>query len=871
MTSITNVSTAEGLYQALEKANGGETILLESGTYEDFSLSAKNNFNVQFASEVTVRSADSDDPAVFHKIALKGVENLTLDGLVFDYGFETGDINSTRPFSISGSSGISVVNSVFDGDRANDGVQDEDGFGIGVGLIVQGSNDVTVENSEFFHFHRGLIVNESQDVVVKGNEVHEIRSDGLNFIDVQRVLIKENHIHNFRAHYESGDHRDMIQFWTNGTDSPSTDIVIRDNTLDIGDGSFSQAIFMRNEVVDSQGGGQEMFYQNILIEQNSIYGGHLHGITVGETNGLTIRDNTLIAIEDANNPDQNGSTVWVPAINIKVNSQDVTVDSNVTFAIEGFDGQEDWNVKNNVFVQNSDPFGVGYYEDVFVTSSMTLGLDGHLFVAKPGSIVDNLGADAEALHDAPILAEGRVLFEVESTDTGENSKVFNAELTQTMLAQEGIEDASYTWTFADGRVATGVVVEHDFTHSGHHDVRLVVTLPDGLAYDATTVVGVRGGQLLSFDGEDRMFKIHGFGEQAGLDTLAAVQDGALNLGATGTVASVSRSWLDGLRGSDELDLGFTIEGSGTGEIFRMHGSFITSVNDTGELEVLLFNRDHITTKLTTSGLAVNDAEVRDISITVAEGLAALMVDGQAVDVAAFEGTFPTAGSWDLVFGNPWGKQNFDGKLSAFDVSAGAHLESLDRIPAQTVESHAGFKHDSMVQLVNETASLRLEGNEDSVNFGRLEDFEDSNAIGVEVDFTIDTDNGAESRLVWNHMNVGITLKDDNILVHAATADGEFQAFEAKGLHLARGPEHSAMLLIDGNTDQLQLIVNDEVVLNITDVDFDFVGADAQEWGWSVGTIWNRPFAGEVSSLIVSDEFTFVSDDAFMLPPIDDIW
>ena len=86
----------------------------------------------------------------------------------------------------------------------------------------------------------------------------------------------------------------MIQFWTNGTTSPSTNITISENFLDSGNGEWTQSIFMRNEAVDSQGAGTEMFYQNVLIENNVIYNAHTHGITVGEADGLIIRNNTIL-------------------------------------------------------------------------------------------------------------------------------------------------------------------------------------------------------------------------------------------------------------------------------------------------------------------------------------------------------------------------------------------------------------------------------------------------------------------------------------------------------------------------------------------------------------------------------------------------
>ena len=87
----------------------------------------------------------------------------------------------------------------------------------------------------------------------------------------------------------------MIQVFTNGTDTPSTDLVIRGNILNSGDSkAASQSIFMRNEVVDSQGAGRGMYYSNILIEDNVIYNAHANAIWVGYADGLSIRNNTIL-------------------------------------------------------------------------------------------------------------------------------------------------------------------------------------------------------------------------------------------------------------------------------------------------------------------------------------------------------------------------------------------------------------------------------------------------------------------------------------------------------------------------------------------------------------------------------------------------
>lgn len=70
------------------------------------------------------------------------------------------------------------------------------------------------------------------------------------------------------------------------SERPSVNIVIPGNILNSGAGVWNQSIFMRNEKVDTQDPGPEMFYRDIVIEENVILNAHQHGITVGETDGL---------------------------------------------------------------------------------------------------------------------------------------------------------------------------------------------------------------------------------------------------------------------------------------------------------------------------------------------------------------------------------------------------------------------------------------------------------------------------------------------------------------------------------------------------------------------------------------------------------
>ena len=159
---------------------------------------------------------------------------------------------------------------------------------------MRASSGITIESSEFRGFARGVIVSDSVDIVLRGNDIHAMRVDGMDFAQVERVRIIKNHIHDFQRAPNAGDHADMIQFWTAGTHRPSRDILIADNILNSGMGLFTQSILMRNEVVDRGQAGDEMFYDTVTIRDNVIINAHLHGITLGQADHVSITNNTLI-------------------------------------------------------------------------------------------------------------------------------------------------------------------------------------------------------------------------------------------------------------------------------------------------------------------------------------------------------------------------------------------------------------------------------------------------------------------------------------------------------------------------------------------------------------------------------------------------
>ncbi len=171
------VSTSLELLQALQVCV--VSISLLAGSYGDLSHS-----NTQCAQEVTVQSADQNNPASFSSVRLGNIENLTFDGVVFDYVYKAGDVHWLNAVSITGlSRNITIRNSVFDGDVVSGTGTSADGFGNARGLSVDGrggASNITVEDNEFFNFLRGAVFGGGIDgLVVRGNDIHTMRSDGL--------------------------------------------------------------------------------------------------------------------------------------------------------------------------------------------------------------------------------------------------------------------------------------------------------------------------------------------------------------------------------------------------------------------------------------------------------------------------------------------------------------------------------------------------------------------------------------------------------------------------------------------------------------------------------------------------------------------
>ncbi len=357
----TVVAGPEALANALDGAAPGTVLSLAPGDYGSLSL---RRYKGAPGAPVTLVAADPGRRPRFRQMNLREVEHLVLEGLEFDYSFAPEDKIHHRPFTVVDSRDIAIRDCLFDGDKARGVSKLDDGFGWAFGLGVTDVSGFTLERCEIRDFFRGLVVARCNDVTIRGNDLHDLRMDGMNFAQVSLVTIADNHIHDFNRSVNSKDHADMIQFWTNGTDAPSSMITIRGNLLASGRGAWTQSIFMRNEEVDTGRAGPEMLYRDILIEENVISNAHLHGITVGETDGLTIQRNTVLR-NPVSEGEKDNPTLWTPQIRVAEGSVNVTVARNVVAKVAGFEGQADWQVTDNMPVQDRTRIEAGFFDKLF--------------------------------------------------------------------------------------------------------------------------------------------------------------------------------------------------------------------------------------------------------------------------------------------------------------------------------------------------------------------------------------------------------------------------------------------------------------------------------------------------------------------------
>ncbi len=372
--------------EALQKASDGDQILLDK-SWNPHSISVSNA--IFSGTGLTISSEDPQNLATISNLDIinsNGIHfsNLNIvevESAVDGYLVE---VNNSTDISFSSTSFIGQgVQPVFEIDldaRANGGVR------------FQNCEDVTVKNSSFSNLNFGIVVRETVDMLIQNNRLTKLQADGIQLSGIQDVEIDSNYLGDFLGSENAVNHMDMIQIFSAGSSIRTKNISISNNVLDSGNGVGTQTIFLGNEKYNASNSQQDM-YQNISISNNLIHNSHAHGITVGETNGVQIRNNTLFK-----NPsslmidDPLGHEVEAPRIRISEASKDVIIEKNIVEIIEAPEESiYDKNVKHN-----SDLWWSAEYQGKLFIDPLSHGSNIlRRLEIKPDSYAKNLGSGAE--------------------------------------------------------------------------------------------------------------------------------------------------------------------------------------------------------------------------------------------------------------------------------------------------------------------------------------------------------------------------------------------------------------------------------------------------------------------------------------------
>ncbi len=667
---LARAADSDELFAALAAAEGPTRILLEPGDYS-FALNALYGTPwADFDHPVTIASADPSEPARLLSLSLIEVGNIAFEGLLFDLDNDIQGLGAS-PFQVLGSSDITIRDSVFDGDFAppdpdNPGA----GYPVGGGLKIVGER-VTVENNVFQHFHVAMSV-QGDGHVIRNNDISGMRVDGIIAWNVRDLLIENNHFHDFIRALNAGDHSDMIQLHSFAAPRASGNITIRGNVLDSGAGHYTQSIFMRNENVDGGGAFEDWAYYDIRIEDNVIRNAHPHGITVGETNGLTIANNTVI-----HNPSSGG---WTPRINVTLPSREVTVVDNITHAVPAA-ADETWFVDNNLIVQSENPRSATPYLDRVFINPLSGGYsDIDDWQALPGGIVEEMGVGAALTRYDPTPERLTAIARMEPVAGAWGEVRFDASLTADADGAVGAEEAEFVWTFGDGATATGISPTHAYAAGGGYPIRLEVRHESGAIDVATGFVEVPERVLLALrPGDAAPVDTSSFAEVPELSGDNAAVPGregglAFRVGEAHRI-NFDRGQIEHLRFLEGFTLALGVKaatGSAAdeGALYYVHGDRGMIVTAEGELHVFMTTEDG-GFGVTTQGANLLDGAWHDVAAIydyAAERLS-VVVDGAVL--AETQVTGATVGTFrDHEIGHPWGK-DFEGYLDRFDVYSGA--------------------------------------------------------------------------------------------------------------------------------------------------------------------------------------------------------
>jgi hypothetical protein len=271
-----NVSSPAGLIDAIARAESGDRIILAPGNYGSIDIRGK-----AWSTDVMLISASVANPAQIETLTVNTVSHLSIKSLQIGRPLNRGEADYAIFGNFRNVSAVTLDDVFVHGSLDNNPVND------GNGLNFVDSKNITIKDSHFEQLGRAVQMSGSTDLILNNNIIRYMRTDGMNFANVQRILIDSNVFSDFFV--GEGDHPDAIQFWTVGTKQASSNIIIRNNQILQGKGAGTQGIFLTDQVGN-------LPYENVRIENNLlyVYDGY-NGIMIGNGRQVEIIGNSVLS------------------------------------------------------------------------------------------------------------------------------------------------------------------------------------------------------------------------------------------------------------------------------------------------------------------------------------------------------------------------------------------------------------------------------------------------------------------------------------------------------------------------------------------------------------------------------------------------
>ena len=360
------VSNIEELRSAIED-NETEIVLAESGDFVDESVEIDRGQQVLIKGKegITIRSENLDKPQTLVGLDIReGAENIRIENVKL-----TGwDKDNAAAGLVTNSNNIVFSNVTFEGRDDFESIRV-------FGLRVNNSDNVTVENSQFYNLRKGITKGTgSDDFKVIGNQFVGLFEDAMVVSDPNGVTIENNIIRDFDPEVRElieDPHADAIQFNITNSDIEDQNVSIKNNVALIGDGPGFQGIFIEatgNGFPDSEGRNAN----NFDIENNLIHTRMGNGIYIDKGGeNINIKRNTVV-FRDSEATDSNTDKSAI----IVGNTENPVVEDNIAgkFVINGESfggGVSAKEPTNGNIAANFKSFGADVpYEEVFVNGDM---------------------------------------------------------------------------------------------------------------------------------------------------------------------------------------------------------------------------------------------------------------------------------------------------------------------------------------------------------------------------------------------------------------------------------------------------------------------------------------------------------------------